>query len=251
MKVVKLNNNQTLTGAKTRFGNDIPVYDDGQGDLYIHRDSMGITAIVKAQTWEDAYSICEDEFFPSADEEAFEKDWDDMTDHEQACWEESYGYRSCSPGGPTPDEDRGVYAKDLNGDTLYLLTEKFLDDCGITLEVTTDWESVAEEIFDLEWTSANGVYIPHLFCTNVSEEMMASQDECTQECIKNLIPEESVHDYKHYWEDWDTVLVNFKWRGRTLHQSGDLWWVNNAALEKIQSCYGVTDEDIERIFPQR
>jgi hypothetical protein len=59
--------NQRLIKA-TRNGNDIPVYDDGYGPLWIHRDSMGITAVVRAKTWEDAYSICEDEFFPEADE---------------------------------------------------------------------------------------------------------------------------------------------------------------------------------------
>lgn len=55
---------QSLNGAKTRFGHSIPTYDDGFGPLWIHRDSMGISGIVRAQTWEDAYSICEDEFFP-------------------------------------------------------------------------------------------------------------------------------------------------------------------------------------------
>lgn len=46
----------------------IPVYDDGFGPLWISRNSIGINGIVRAQTWEDAYSICEDEFFPEADE---------------------------------------------------------------------------------------------------------------------------------------------------------------------------------------
>ncbi len=46
----------------------INVYDDGFGPLWISRNSIGITGIVRAQTWEDAYSICENEFFPEADE---------------------------------------------------------------------------------------------------------------------------------------------------------------------------------------
>jgi hypothetical protein len=41
---------QRLKGAKSRFGYPIPVYDDGYGKLYIHRDSMGISGIVRAQT---------------------------------------------------------------------------------------------------------------------------------------------------------------------------------------------------------
>lgn len=59
---------QSLVSAKYRSGHPIPTYDDGYGPLWIHRDSMGISGIVRARTWEDAYSICEDEFFPEADE---------------------------------------------------------------------------------------------------------------------------------------------------------------------------------------
>ena len=63
-----INDSQRLVSAKGRFGHNIPVYDDGYGPLFIHRDSMGISGIVRARTWEDAYGICEDEFFPEASE---------------------------------------------------------------------------------------------------------------------------------------------------------------------------------------
>jgi hypothetical protein len=63
-----ISDNQSLASATSRFGHSIPVYDDGFGPLFIHRDQMGISGIVRAQTWEDAYSICEDEFFPEASE---------------------------------------------------------------------------------------------------------------------------------------------------------------------------------------
>lgn len=54
---------------KAMHGNyEIPVYDDGFGKLYILRDSLGILGICRAQTWEDAYGICEDKFFPEAHE---------------------------------------------------------------------------------------------------------------------------------------------------------------------------------------
>lgn len=134
-----ITDNQRLVSVTNRFGRQLPIYDDGFGPLWIHRDSMGITGIVRAQTWEDAYSICEDEFFPSADDEAFEKDWDAMTPHEQACWEEAYGYRSNGRGGPTPEKDRGIYAKDLNGDYLDRLTDELAAELELTLEIE-DWE---------------------------------------------------------------------------------------------------------------
>jgi len=68
MKKHLITDEQSLVSASSRFGHSIPVYDDGFGSLFIHRDSMGVSGIVRAQTWEDAYGICEDEFFPSASE---------------------------------------------------------------------------------------------------------------------------------------------------------------------------------------
>lgn len=69
---MNITDEQRLVSVTNEFGRSIPVYDDGYGPLWIHRDSMGITGVVRARTWEDAYSICEDEFFPAGDEEAAE-----------------------------------------------------------------------------------------------------------------------------------------------------------------------------------
>jgi hypothetical protein len=59
---------QSFDGASYASGHSIQTYDDGFGPLWISRNSIGINGIVRAQTWEDAYSICEDEFFPEAHE---------------------------------------------------------------------------------------------------------------------------------------------------------------------------------------
>lgn len=124
-----ITNSQSLVSAKSRFGSSIPVYDDGYGPLYVHRDSMGISGIVRARTWEDAYSICEDEFFPAADEEANEE-----RNHAQACYDEAYGYRGNMRRMPDGSLS-SVYAKDLNGDYLDLLTPELLNSLEITLEI--------------------------------------------------------------------------------------------------------------------
>lgn len=189
---------QLLTGAKLESGHDIRVYDDGFGPLFIHRNSMGISGIVRAQTWEDAYGICEDEFFPEADETveqlrseygfkcehvkvirsqvsipdsnrpaelgAYEKfaelsdytdngklpegaflrwatietpDPDAWTDNE--LFQEAYGFR---PNGPNSRDkiNHGIYAKDLNGDSLDTLTPELLTELGITLQIE-EWEA--------------------------------------------------------------------------------------------------------------
>lgn len=139
-----ITDSQRLVGATSRFGSAIPVYDDGFGHLFIHRDSMGISGIVRAQTWEDAYSICEDEFFPAADREAGEEytrieampDGADKN-HARAYWDEAYGYRS----NPRKEEDgtlSSIYAKDLNGDRLDTLTPDMLAELGITLEIENE-----------------------------------------------------------------------------------------------------------------
>ncbi len=177
-----INDEQSLKSAKGRFGNALKVYDDGFGPLFVHRDSMGISGIVRSQTWEDAYSICEDEFFPEADEtiEELRKEYGfkrenvkwikrksdgaeiearaehyplDANGFEFSRWEtretpcedengwtdnelfqEAFGFR---PNGANSRDalKHGIYAKDLNGDSLDLLTPELLARLEITLEI--------------------------------------------------------------------------------------------------------------------
>jgi hypothetical protein len=141
---MKIPDNQRLVSARFTHGTPIPVYDDGFGPLWIHRDSMGVSGIVRARTWEDAYGITEDEFFPTAEDarEEFER-IESMPEgkemyHEQACWDEAYGYRPNGRGGPTPDKDCGIYAKDLNGEALDALTDSLIAELGIILEIETE-----------------------------------------------------------------------------------------------------------------
>lgn len=63
-----IKDSQSFDGARYDSGYAIATYDDGFGPLWISRNSLGINGIVRAQTFEEAYSICEDEFFPEADE---------------------------------------------------------------------------------------------------------------------------------------------------------------------------------------
>jgi hypothetical protein len=129
---------QTLKSATGRFGLSIPVYDDGFGPLWIHRDSMGISGIIRAASWEDAYSIAEDEFFPEAEETEADFVAEYGEDFlEDACWQEAFGFR---PNG-------GVYQKDLNGDSLDLLTPAMVEDWEISLEI----ESPVEEEEPVQW----------------------------------------------------------------------------------------------------
>jgi hypothetical protein len=189
---IKITDDEVLAAAKTKHGSSIQVYDDGFGNIYISRDSMGIVGIVRARTWEDAYGICQDEFFPEADEtmdeiikeygfkhenvriihpvtvkdgiayvngneerEATTKDyelnhgvlfqgqfvrWETKETADPEAWmdnalfQEAFGFR---PNGPNSKDKlmHGIYAKDLNGDSLELLTSKLAEDLGITLTI--------------------------------------------------------------------------------------------------------------------
>ncbi len=132
---------QSLKAAKFSHGTPIAIYDDGFGPLFIHRDSMGVSGIVRAQTWEDAYSICEDEFFPAGDDEAGEEmerieamEDGDGKSYMQACWDEAYGYRG-NTRQMLDGSTSSIYAKDLNGDSLTRLTPELVDVLGIVLEI--------------------------------------------------------------------------------------------------------------------
>ena len=57
-----------ISACYTSSETPIQTYDDGFGRLWISRNSIGINGIVRARTFEDAYEICEDEFFPEASE---------------------------------------------------------------------------------------------------------------------------------------------------------------------------------------
>lgn len=59
---------QSLESAAYASGTSVSTYDDGFGPLWISRNSIGVNGIVRARTEQDAYNICEDEFFPEANE---------------------------------------------------------------------------------------------------------------------------------------------------------------------------------------
>jgi hypothetical protein len=126
--ITQINDEQELVGAQTRFGNSIPIWDDGFGKLWIHMDSMGITGICRAMTWEDAYEIAEDEFMQRATWDEVKADFPELSEDEileDACFNESYGM---SP-------NNGLYHKDLNGDRLELLTDELAKELEITVQV--------------------------------------------------------------------------------------------------------------------
>lgn len=188
-KVKLIHDGETLVSAKYKgSGTSIPIYDDGFGPLFICQCSIGLYGIVRAQTWEDAYGICEDEFFSEASETVEElvkeygfrredvkivldpvegerpdkptdytptlnipfiewrtietPDPDAWTDNE--LFQESFGFR---PNGPNANDklNHGIYARDLNGESIIQLTQEILDELGIELEIEGEGEGEGNE----------------------------------------------------------------------------------------------------------
>jgi hypothetical protein len=142
----QLTDEHTVTEAR-HAGRSLQFYDDGFGPLFVHRDSMGITGVIRAQTWEDAYSIYEDEFAPAATETEAEliADYGENFEDSEG-FQESFGYR----GSPRREPDGStslLYSKDLNGDRLDSLT----DDLAAALEIEIEAETPEPERPEDRW----------------------------------------------------------------------------------------------------
>jgi len=110
-------------------------YDDGIGSLYVFRNSISTVGFVRAQSWEDAYGIVEDEFQDDPDmthEEMVAEFGEEYT--EDACWQEQYGFRNNSPCS-TSKHKSSLYAKDLNGESLDLVTPELLERLQIQIVI--------------------------------------------------------------------------------------------------------------------
>lgn len=123
------------------FGRELKAYDDGPGPLWLLSDTTGVVGVIRASSFEDAYSIAEDEMFPEADFptwEAIAADCD-CADPEKlmddAIFQEAYGFR---PNGPSMRDvhGHGIYAKDLNGETLQLLDAALMKRLNLALKLT-------------------------------------------------------------------------------------------------------------------
>jgi hypothetical protein len=163
-KGIYLGDDKRLVAVTSRHGTVLPIYDDSFGPLWIVRDSMGISGIIRAQGECEAWEISEDEFFPEAGEtvEELQKEYAFIRKHvkefdaagkftgwktvetpnpyawsENELFQEAYGFR---PSGPNSKDKigHGIYAKDLNGEYLDLLTEAMAKELELTI-VTEDW----------------------------------------------------------------------------------------------------------------
>lgn len=104
-------------------------YDDGDGPLWLYRDAGGLLAIVRARTWHDAWSVCEDEILDDADES-------DIEYAEDGSLPEGTNYRPNGSGSNAWNKT-DIYSEDLNGSILEPLTADLME----RLSIVVTWES--------------------------------------------------------------------------------------------------------------
>ena len=170
-----IQDDQSLESVASEYGTPIRTYDDGYGPLYVYRTSLGVTGIVRAQTWHDAYDCVLDDILTPIDASeipdaygAFEylrdhptlgQFWRKSADGHSSSWKlkrvtpsqlaaEIFACRSKSAEfQPELQEgyqyqpnatDTGIVSIDLNGESLDLLTPEFIERAGIVLTITDD-----------------------------------------------------------------------------------------------------------------
>jgi len=106
----EIEDTQRLVKVLDRFDNEEHIYDDGYGPLWVMRESLGITGIARARSWEDAYSIAEDEFFHEADEtvEELQKEYGFRREHVKIVRDPKTGEERDVQQGDYPFAETGV-----------------------------------------------------------------------------------------------------------------------------------------------
>ena len=126
----------SLASAATCFGNPIRVYDDGIGPLWVLRETLGVSGIVRAQTWEEAFECCQDAIMNDADPndpDSYARSFDPKADEGDLA--EGVYYRP--NGEPTINGlSSPLCYEDLNG----CLLDRLTGDLATALEITVTLE---------------------------------------------------------------------------------------------------------------
>ena len=115
-------NSMIIKWIENEHGTEIPIYNSNENNVYILRNTMGILGICTARDIQQALEITEDEFYQEA-EETLERIIEEYGENyfDNPLFQEKYGFR---PSGANIKDKigHGIYQKDLNGESLELLT---------------------------------------------------------------------------------------------------------------------------------
>lgn len=106
-------------------------WDDGFGPLWVYRDAGGLIGVVRATTWEDAYSCVVDEIM---DDGTWEDAIEDLTQAQIDNGEMNDGYQFRGSGTPSnPILTSAIACEDLNGSILEPLTDTLAGELKIDI----------------------------------------------------------------------------------------------------------------------
>lgn len=136
-----INDSQTLVGCADRSGYPLRVYDDGFGPIWVGGYQFGPQFVIRAQRFDEAWEIFEDEFADAACEDDVESDYlKDFSEQkgipwepgmhisdclreefwgwvqDDACFNENYGYRP--NGGELYAKDHYFWLEELTPEKL-------------------------------------------------------------------------------------------------------------------------------------
>lgn len=133
IKVEELTDEMRILGAKVK-GQVVRHWDDGFGTLWVYRESLGILGVVRAHTYEEAYSCVVDEIMDDATWEDVKAAQAGAADDAAFALPEGFEYRgSGTPSNPSLTSAIASY--DLNGQSLSKLDAESAATDEITLVV--------------------------------------------------------------------------------------------------------------------
>lgn len=128
---IQTNDEQVLFGATTAAGSALPVWDDGFGPLWVVTNEHGVIGLVRAETFDKAYSAAVDEIAP---------DYDDPTmtaeDFEALQADGSIQYRGSGTPSNSASNRKSAIA-DTEHLEVHALTQNQVEQFGIAFDLRT------------------------------------------------------------------------------------------------------------------
>lgn len=123
----------------SKTGHPLRFWDDGFGPLWVYSETLGALGVVRAKSWEDAFSACQDEIMDGATfaemVESCDLSAEDIAEIESG-GDLPDGYQFRSSGEPSNGKLHGeLCCEDINGCSLERLTPELAAALELTVNV--------------------------------------------------------------------------------------------------------------------
>lgn len=113
--------------VRSRFGREITQWDEGFGPLWVLRETLGISGVIRAQSWEEAFECAVDEIMLDADPDHVAE----YGNSETGELPDGCHFRGGMPANQTETRRTLIAQEDPNGCRLDELTEDMARDWGL------------------------------------------------------------------------------------------------------------------------